>query len=242
VDLVERFTRTWTAEASTADGGLLPDLLARVAASVLSVDAAGLSLMRGPGLRLPLGSSGEDAATAERLQFTTGEGPCFEAHDEGRPVTVTPAKLRERWPVLAEQHLTRTPFQAGLSTPLRRGAERFGVLDLYLRRPEAPQGHDVIAAQLIAEVIAGVLLETLDATDAPGAAAEAWLDSPAAHRRRDVWVAVGMANLSLRLPSDDALATLRARAYARGQTLDDLAHEVVEGRFDLRELSADVGT
>jgi len=248
VEIVERFTRTWTAEASTAGGELLPSLLARAAARVLSVDGAGLSLMSGPGLRLPLGSSGEDAAMAERLQFTIGEGPCFEAHHQGRPVTVTEAKLRERWPALAEQHLDRTPFRAGLSTPLRQGAERFGVLDLYLRRPEALEGHDVIAAQLIAEVIAGVLLETLSADadgDAPtpaGAPAVAWLDSPAVHRRRDVWVAVGMANLSLRLSSEDALATLRAHAYATSRTLDAFASDVVEGRFDLEGLRADVET
>jgi len=248
VELVERFTRTWTAEASTAGGELLPSLLARAAARVLSVDGAGLSLMSGPGLRLPLGSSDDDAAAAERLQFTIGEGPCFEAHREGRPVTVTPVKLRERWPALAEQHLARTPFRSGLSTPLRQGTERFGVLDLYLRRPEAPQGHDVVAAQLIAEVIAGVLLETLNAEDdgdvpTPLAAPPvAWLDSPAIHRRRDVWVAVGMANLSLRLSSGDALATLRAHAYAGDQTLDEFAHEVVEGRFDLEGLRVDVET
>lgn len=108
MELVERFTRSWTAEAATAGGELLPSLLARSAAQVLSVDGAGLSLMSGPGLRLPLGSTDEDAATAERLQFTIGEGPCFEAHHEGRPVTVTEAKLRERWPALAEKHLDHT--------------------------------------------------------------------------------------------------------------------------------------
>ena len=248
MELVERFTRTWTAEASAAGGELLPSLLAQAAARVLSVDGAGLSLMSGPGLRLPLGSSDDDAETAERLQFTIGEGPCFEAHQGGRPVIVTPGKLRERWPALAEQHLTRTPFRAGLSTPLRQGAERFGALDVYLRKPQAPQGHDIIAAQLIAEVVAGVLLETLDAgndgdpSNPLGAAPVAWLDSPAIHRRRDVWVAVGMANLTLRLSSDDALATLRAHAYAGGQTLDEFAQEVVEGRFDLEGLRSDVET
>jgi len=247
VELVERFTRTWTAEASDTGDELLPSLLARAAARVLSADGAGLSLMSGPGLRLPLGASGEDAATAERLQFSIGEGPCFEAHQEGRPVTVTEAKLLERWPVLAGQHLGRTPFRAGISTPLRQGAERFGVLDLYFTSPAAPQGHDVIAAQLIAEVTAGVLLETLgpDAEngDAPAdGVPAAWLDSPAIRRRRDVWVAVGMANLSLRQSSDDALATLRAHAYAEGCTLDELAHEVVAGRVDLQGLRADVET
>ena len=269
MELVERFTRTWTAEASSAGGELLPSLLARAAARVLSADGAGLSLMSGPGLRLPLGASSDDAATAERLQFSVGEGPCFEAYREGRPVTVTPEKMAARWPVLATQHLSLTPFRASISTPLRQGAERFGVLDVYLRRPEAPEGHDIIAAQLIAEVISGVLLETLGldaeggdtgagnteggdteggdtgggtAVTAPGGAPAAWLDTPAVRRRRDVWVAVGMANLMLRQSSDDALATLRGHAYATGCTLDELAHEVVEGNVDLEGLRADVET
>lgn len=248
MELVERFTRTWTAEAATAGAELLPSLLARAARQVLGADGAGLSLMSGPGLRLPLGTTDDDAATAERLQFTIGEGPCFEAYHQGRPVTVTAGKLRERWPVLAEQHLGLTPFRAGLSTPLRQGAERFGVLDLYRRGTQAPEGHAIVAAQIIAEVIAGVLLETLSAEvdgEAPtpaGASALTWLDSPAVHRRRDVWVAVGMADVTLRQSSGDALATLRAHAYATQQTLDAFAHDVVEGRFDLEALRADVET
>nr|WP_240895258.1 GAF and ANTAR domain-containing protein [Kineococcus siccus] len=242
--MVERFTRSWMAEAADDGGELLPSVLARAAAAVLNADGAGLSLMSGPGLRLPLGASDDDAATAERLQFTIGEGPCFEAFAAGRPVTVTAGKLQERWPSLAPEHLGRTPYRAGLSVPLRQGAERFGVLDLYLRGATAPEGHDVIAAQLIAEVVAGVLLETIgpDAGegDAPSPGSpSAWLDSPAIRRRRDVWVAVGMANLKLHLSSDDALATLRGHAYASGQTLDELAREVVQDRFDLQELRAD---
>ena len=62
---------------------------------------------------------------------------------------------------------------------------------------------------------------------------DGWLDTSAVRQRRDVWVAAGMANLVLGLRHEDALATLRASAVSRGQTLDAFAHDVVVGDVDL---------
>src|SRR4051794_7566577 len=65
---------------------LLPMRLAHACARILEVDAAGLSLVDSAGERIPLGASTEAAATAERLQFTVGDGPCSVAQRSQQPV------------------------------------------------------------------------------------------------------------------------------------------------------------
>jgi hypothetical protein len=67
----------------------------------------------------------------------------------------------------------------------------------------------------------------------------AWLDAPAAGRRATVWQAMGMVNAAFAVPSPDALALLRAHAYAAATSLDDLAAQVVSGQLPVRELSLD---
>jgi hypothetical protein len=66
------------------------------------VAGAGIGVLADPGMRVPLGASDEDAATAERLQFTVGEGPCLQAHSSARPVYTPAAVFAARWPLLYE--------------------------------------------------------------------------------------------------------------------------------------------
>ncbi|WP_432524983.1 GAF and ANTAR domain-containing protein [Kineococcus sp. SYSU DK006] len=244
--LTDRFSAAWSEEAESADPALLPSALARACARVLPFDAAGLGLVGGPGARVPLGASDDDAAEAERLQFTHGDGPCSLALREGRPVVVTEEKWLERWPVLAREHFARTPFRGGLSLALRTGPARIGVLDLYSRTSRPLDGATIIDGQAIAAVVTSVLHRTLGSpSPAPGGAVDEDLQepvrtsSPGARRRRQVWLAVGMAHLVLGLPGEEALAVLRAHAYAGGRTLDDLADDVVHGRLDLERLRSE---
>jgi hypothetical protein len=240
--LPDRFAHAVREGTDRAGDDLLPSVLATACARVLPHDAAGISLMSGRIARVPLGASDEDAATAERLQFTHGDGPCFRAMGEGRPVTVTEESWRTSWPALAESHFARTPFRSGLSVPLRVGAERIGVLDLYGRGSEGPSGNDIIDGQVVAALVTSMLLDAGPRTagrppeDRPEDAAVAWRSGPAALRRHQVWIAVGMTNLALQLSSSDALAVLRARAYADGRTLDDLADDLVAGRVGVDSL------
>lgn len=242
LQLVARFQRAWTSEPPVDDGNLLPAALSRAAMRVLGADGAGISMMTEPSYRLPLGASDTASATAERLQFTVGEGPCFTAYAQGRPVVVTEAGMTEQWPVLASLHFDQTPFRGGLSIPLHVGGTRLGVLDLYLHRSRPVDGHEVVAAQLIAEHLGEALVGTLTGSETEDAFAghleltPRWLTTERVRARRDVWVAVGMANLVLGVPGDEALALLRARAVSEGHTLDALAHDVVVARYDVADL------
>ena len=95
------------------------------------------------------------------------------------------------------------------------------------------------AATPLAASIAAILIGT-----APeGVPAEvqvsntSWLDTPGVLSREQVWIAIGMINVTLRLDADDALALLRAHAYASDQTLDEVVNAVINRRIDLASLS-----
>lgn len=243
--LTERFAAAWADALEGLDEDLLPSVLARVCARVLPFDAAGISVHGEPDSRFPLGASDDDAAAAERLQFTHGDGPCFLAVREGRPVVTTQERWRERWPAMAEEHFARTSFHGGLSVPLRVGNVRFGVLDLYNRTSHPLDGTVVIDGQVVAAQVTSVLLEHLrgaDLEDLVGPRGPevdaAWIESPGALRRRQVWIATGMVGLSLGLPSEDALSILRAHSFATSRNLDDLADDIVQRRFDVERLGA----
>jgi len=239
--LVTEFERLLAGEVA-GDPEQLPSVMCRAAARALGMDGAGLCVQVGANLRLPLGASDALAATAERLQFTSGEGPCFEAMAQGRPITLDRDTMSQRWPFLAALHQEAMPFETGLAVPLRAGGERFGVLDLYSRRPQRMDGHDVVAAQLVAQATADALLEVLQSVkpdvDVPLDPGTWCMESDPVRRRRNVWVAIGMINLKLGLQHDDALAVPRQAAVARGQDLDYLAHDIVNGDADFDHLGA----
>jgi hypothetical protein len=89
-------------EPGLAGPELLPVRLARAAARVLEVDAVGISMVDAAQQLVPLGASSTEAATAERMQFTAGEGPCMTAQDTRQPVFAPEDELRRRWPVFSE--------------------------------------------------------------------------------------------------------------------------------------------
>src|SRR5687767_13369872 len=95
--LASRFDAA-VAAAAAEDGDeaglhLLPGRLARAAVRVLPVDGAGISVHAGAAGRTPLGASSSVAALAERLQFTTDQGPCMQAHADRQPVFVVEADI-----------------------------------------------------------------------------------------------------------------------------------------------------
>src|ERR1700710_712461 len=100
-DLGHRFRAAWVeGDAQTAVAELLPVRLARACVAVLPVSGAGLSVID-DSFRVPLGASDETATTAERLQFTTGEGPCLDAARSGRMVVTRGEEISRRWPRFA---------------------------------------------------------------------------------------------------------------------------------------------
>lgn len=219
--------------------GWLPARLAHAAVQVLpGVGGAGINVLAGPGMRIPLGASDDVAATAERLQFTMGEGPCLPACASGGAVIATGAMIAGRWPLLYQELTARTPYRAVLSLPLRYRPTGVGALDLHLLQDD---GEDTLGALPDVATVADQIVTALAGPDMParqrpGRVGPSWLHSPAAQRRRRVWAAVGLLSVHLTLPVPDTLDTLRAAAFARGRFLDDLAEDLTTGRMPLSDL------
>lgn len=239
MNITEAFVAAYEHEAR-CDGGrpeLLPGRLTRACARVLPVAGAGMALFAGT-IRVPLGASDDAADDAERLQFTTGEGPCIHAHRTASTVRVDAAEMAVRWPLFHAELLAKTLVRSIVAVPLGPPLTGMGTVDLFYRDPRdaaLADLHDVdlVVAQMAVLLVDGVPLPTAAAPDLtpPG-----WLSRPM-ERRSEVVVAIGMLNAALDLTSQQALDMLRGYAWAHDSTLDETAHEVVARRLSAAELS-----
>jgi hypothetical protein len=196
----------------------------------LAVDGAAISLLTGSAARHTLAATDETAQLLEDLQFTLNEGACMEAAASGRPVLV-PDLLHSgevaRWPMFAAAVIERSPVRALFALPLQWGAVNLGVLDLYRVTPGGlgdEQLLDVISTTDIAALMMLGLRTDPDHGDV------GWLDHAVAHRA-EVHQATGMVSVQMGVNVLEALALMRAHAFAHNRLLIDVARDVVARRL-----------
>jgi hypothetical protein len=226
--------RIWTQVARQSHGA--PISLAHVCAAVVDavgVDGAGVTVMVSPTVCETVHATDGIAGELEEWQLTFGEGPCVDTFTEGGgPVLAadlcSPGYLA-RWPAFTPAALD-SGAHAVFALPLRVGAIRLGVLDLYRIRPGGLSTHELADALAYAETV-GMLLLDGAAGAQPGTAELAWQrDDPTAHQAV-VHQATGMILVQLGVSVEAAFARLRAYAYAHDRRLGDVAREVVERRL-----------
>jgi hypothetical protein len=238
-ELAGRFRQAWVGvdDPQTASVELLPVRLARACRQVLPVDGAGLSVYDDD-FRVPLGASDEMSTLAERLQFSQGQGPCLDAGRDGRVLVADAAQIMNRWPSFAEQLLEHTPYRGVISLPLQVTDGSRGALDLFLVDPDrlllVRLADAVAITDQVGEALRTGEQDDPDAQQESDLPAPSWLRTPAARRRANVWVAMGMAMGRFHLSATDALALLRSYAYGHDTDLDQVAAGVMEGTIDLR--------
>ena len=111
--IAEQFQNAWVAaDEQDADPELMPVRLARACVAVLPVSGAAISLLYDD-FRVPLGASDDAATCAERLQFTTGQGPCLDAVRSGDTVLAGPAEILDSWPEYGQELLRPDPVRRG---------------------------------------------------------------------------------------------------------------------------------
>jgi hypothetical protein len=223
-----RRARVWglIAERAGGRGGAVSAADAcDVAAAVSGADGAWLTAMSDPARRVLVHATGGRAAELEELQFTMGEGPCVEAFTAGMPVLVPDLGAggwRARWP-----GFTVAAGQAGASAvfafPLAQGAIRIGVLGLYRGAP-GPLGPEGLADVLVcADAALQLLLSARSGADGHGHPnGDGWHG----HHVR-VYQATGMVSVQRGVGLEEALALLRAHAFAHDLPLGEVAARVV---------------
>ena len=192
------------------------------------VDGVGLAVFTRDGTPGTVHATNEVAARIEDLQFTTGEGPCVDAARTGSPVLVPrlSAAHRERWPAMATE-LTTAGVQAIFALPIRVGAVSFGSLDLHRLRPGPLSPRQMVETLRTVDRASELLLSSA------GEHLEELL--PPRTYRMVVHQAVGMVMVQLDVGVEDAMLRLRAAAYAEGQSITDLAADIVARRRRLAE-------
>ena len=212
-------------QGSAAEGGGLADRLVRVGRDAMDVTGVGLSLMTGSGPSAVVAATDGSARVIEELQFSLGEGPCVDSVKTGLPVlhpdlSQTASQL---WP-----GFTTGALDAGVAAvfafPLQVGAITLGALDLS-RESVGPLKDPDLREAVALSAAATALLLHLQMVSEPGDVhadlADSLVDRSVVHQ------ASGMVAVQLEADLADALTVLRARAFASGRPIVEVAREVV---------------
>ncbi|WP_199517302.1 ANTAR domain-containing protein [Nucisporomicrobium flavum] len=228
----QRRLRLWSLIVESAHGRSVT--IDDVGAAVLStggIDAAAIAVTLPAVPRETMYTSGSLADALEDLTMTIGEGPSAEAIADGPSMIadLDDPQCLARWPVFAPAvigHGVRAVF----ALPLRVGAIRLGVMDLYRRERGALEGELLADVLVLTDLACALLLGTVrdDRKGRDGLPERIVLQHPEVHQ------ATGMVTVQLGVSAAVALARLRAYAYATDRTLRDVAGDVVARvlRFD----------
>ncbi|MFF0091659.1 GAF domain-containing protein [Streptomyces canus] len=217
-----------------ADPTEIPGKLCVAAVRLLPVAGASVSL-RSDGMPVQLSASGPRAERLSELQATLGDGPCTSAAKTRSTVLaadLTSGRDADRWPVFAQQ-ATAAGIRAVYSMPLGNDTVCVGTLDLYRDVPGELTRRELRIAELVASVMT-VALTALPREQENGPEGDGLWLSGLAKAHDEVYQAVGMIMVQLGVDSDEALARLRADAFADSRTALEVAHDVVGHlkRFD----------
>jgi hypothetical protein len=228
---VERLTLAQASRAGLSGTAQTLHQLCRAAAQDLAASGVGISLHSDSGGSGIAAASDPVSEQVEELQFALGEGPCLDAFTSRRPVLAgdLSGTGATRWPAYASaaaEHGVRAVF----AFPLAVGDGCLGALDVYRSStgplsPPALAGAVTFAAYATATLLKGQEQADPDHTP-PG------LDHVFA-TRFEVHQAQGMLTVQLGVGLDEALARLRAHAFAQGRSLVEVARAVLAGTLVL---------
>jgi transcriptional regulator with GAF, ATPase, and Fis domain len=218
-DRAELLTRLAAAVADQSEGESLTARLCEAARRLLGADGASITLDAASPNRVTLCATNGTAARLESIQDVVGQGPSMEAFDTGRPVVVDFGAPASNWSVYAESATRQTDAVFVVALPMRAGSAVLGVLTLH-RASGGSLTEEIGEAAFIADALAAAILDDPSGLSDLG-------DSGSWSNRAEIHQATGMVVAQLAIAVPDALAIMRAHAFALDRTLADVAHSVV---------------
>jgi hypothetical protein len=226
VEVLARLARTIAGSDSEIP---LPLRMCRACVSILGVDGGTLTVAYAESERLTLCATDARAAELDDLQVVLGEGPSFGAYDERRVMTFeVDGNTDTRWTNFRDSVKERFGGCLLYAVPMMPGPQTMGVATFYQRRPQDLLIDEATSQLLVNAVGVALIREPEFLTDERFAQANSWSN------QARISQATGMVMAQLRLAPDDALAVLRAHAYALGSSLSDISGQVVTRRLDFR--------
>lgn len=216
--------RSYGAGGRTGELGRLCTALTRV----VPASGAGMTAVVRAAPPMVLAASNERAEHLEEIQATLGEGPCVDAARYHRPVLEPDLACRgqQRWP-------SYTPAARDLGVgavfafPMQVGAACLGVLDVHCQDPGSLSDTGLADALAFAEVAVQILLD--DQQDM----GQTHLPLGAGLTPLELYQAQGMVTAQLDVSLAEAMARIRARAYAHDSHLGQVAKDIVSGSIIL---------
>ncbi|MBW8480815.1 GAF domain-containing protein [Actinomadura parmotrematis] len=195
-----------------------------VCARGLPAGGAGVSLLAGDRLE-PTHAFGALGRGLLDASMVSGDGPCVEAVRTGVPVLAADLDGRAaggRWPLFSAL-AQAARVAAVFAFPLVSGRSRVGVLTACRDRPGGLGAAGYRDGLLLADAAVALLLREQEEAAADPAAPADWLALGA-----EIHQAAGMVSVQLDCTVEDALARLRAHAFANDLTVSRAALLVVE--------------
>ncbi|WP_382307236.1 GAF and ANTAR domain-containing protein [Herbiconiux sp. UC225_62] len=192
----------------------------------LPIARAAISTLKNPFDVETVCASDDLAAHLDELQLDLGEGPCWMALSTRAPVLVPDVQhtWNPAWPSL-HTAIAECGIRSVFAFPLIIGSLEIGAVDLYVDAPHPFTSSDVARASALADIAAlTVLNQALDRQ--PTEEGDATQDSP--YSRREVHQATGMVMAQMKVGPDDALLLIRARAFAEGRSVRDIASQIID--------------
>jgi hypothetical protein len=212
------------AMAGAQPGAPLALRLCTAMVEILGLEGGAMTVGFAAPSRSTLCATDEFAERLEDLQEVLREGPSLDAHRLGRPLWVPAEELPATWPMLAQSVSEHLGPAYLLSIPMLPATEVLGVLTMYSREPVVP-AHDLVDAQFLADAIGVAILGGFDRAETTD---EVW------STRDQIDQAAGMVVAQLRVSPADALAVLRAHAFAHNTSLAAIVAQVLSRELDFR--------
>ncbi|MEU5428411.1 ANTAR domain-containing protein [Streptomyces olivoreticuli] len=182
--------------------------------------SAALTLIGTDLSQLAVAASDRLSRTAQDLEYVLGAGPAREAARDRRPVAAVGPDVEKCWPGYGSG-LASLGLSLVVAMPLTTPVGCIGALTVFDPRPGLAESgvFDEVAAALTDSVLLG-----------PDADAGLYGD---VDHRPVVHQAAGMLSEQVRCPVGDALALIKARAFALGEPPESIAQRIVSGDLKL---------
>ena len=224
----DRLQRLYRA-VSSRNGDIRPfsrlQAVCHACVDVLPVSGAGVMLMAERVHQGTAYATDDKIQSLEDLQNASGQGPCIDAYNLGRPVLepdLAGTGVRS-WPLLAPAALD-VGIQAMFGFPLQLDDTSIGALDLYRARPGPLTPDQIDDARLLAAMAAREVLAMQ--ADAPPGSLPAQIDDLSGDRNA-IEQATGMASVQLGVSIVDAAQRLRKFAHQQDRAVAAVAHDIV---------------
>ncbi|WP_030620231.1 ANTAR domain-containing protein [Streptomyces sclerotialus] len=191
-----------------------------VVADACGTNSAALTLIGSDHSQLAVAASDEGARAAQDLEFVLGEGPSTDAAARRSRVSAVGTAIERRWPCYGPA-VAALGVGEVIAVPLETADGCLGSLAVFDPRPGTATA--AVFADVTEALVRTVLL-------GPDADPELYGDTD---HRDTVHQAAGMLSVQEHCAVGDALSMLKARAYAEGVPVDEMARRIVHREYRL---------